>query len=109
MLLILRKKTTKKELDNIAKHFKGYVKVVVDIEKEILSAGADRHFDEERALLDEGSNQKDLWGGGFDLETKEIDYNSVINLRPSQDNPSRDILSGELREKFEKIVKKLLI
>ena len=108
MLLLIRKKATKKELDKLAKHFKGYIKIVVDIEKEILAAGADRHFDEEKALLEEGSKQKDLWGGGYDLETKEIDYNSVINLRSSQDNPSRDILSQEVREKFDKIVKKLL-
>ena len=108
MLLLIRKKATKKELDSLAKHFKGYIKIVVDIEKEILAAGADRHFDEEKALLEEGSKQKDLWGGGFDLETKETDYNSIINLRPNQDNPSRDILSQETREKFDKIVQKLL-
>lgn len=109
MLLLITKKATKKELTNLAEHFKGYIKIVVDIEKEILAAGADRHFDEEKALLEEGSKQKDLWGGGFDLETKQLDYNSVINLRPNQDNPSRDILSQEVREKIDTIVKKLLM
>jgi len=108
MLLILRKKATKKELTKLAGHFKGYIKVVVDIEKGILAGGADRHFDEEKALLEQGSKQRDLWGGGFDLDTKEIDYNSVINLRPNQENPSRDILSKEIREKFDKIANKLL-
>ena len=108
MLLIIRQKVTKKQLSNIAKHFAGYVKIVVDIEKELITAGADRHFEEERLLLEEGSKQNNLWGGGVDLETKEIDYNSVINLRPNQDNPSRDILSKSIREKFDKIVKKLL-
>jgi len=108
MLLLIRKKATKKELDNLGKHFKGYIKVVVDIEKEILAGGADRHCDEEKTLLEEGSQQKDLWGGGYDLETKETDYNSVINLRPNQDNPSRDVMSQEVREKIDKIVKKLL-
>ncbi len=109
MLLILREKAAKKELANLGEHFKGYIKVVVDIEKEIMAAGADRHFDEEKALLEEGSKQKDLWGGGFDLETKEIDYNSIINLRPNEDTPSRDILSQEVRGKIVKIVKKLLM
>src|SRR3989304_5170405 len=109
MLLLIGKRATKKELDSLGEHFKGYIKIVVDLEKEVLAGGADRHSDEEKALLEEGSKQKDLWGGGFDLETKEIDYNSVINLRPSQDNPSRDILSRELREKINEIVKKLLM
>lgn len=97
------------ELKEIAEHFDGYIKVVVDVDREILAGGGDRHSDDERLLLDDGSRQKDLWGGGLDIETGEIDYNSIINLRPKQDNPSRDILSKEIREKFDKIVKKLLL
>ena len=106
--MIIRKKASKKEMEDLAKHFDGYIKVVVDVEKEILSGGGDRHFDEEQILLNDGSLQKDLWGGGFDTKTKETDYNSIINLRPSQDNPSRDILSIDIRNKFDKIVGKLL-
>jgi hypothetical protein len=109
MSLIIRAKASKKELQEIAEHFEGYIKVVVDFDREILAGGGDRHSDDERILLDDGSKQKDLWGGGLDIETGEIDYNSIINLRPKQDNPSRDILSKEIREKFDKIVKKLLL
>lgn len=42
------------------------------------------------------------------METKEIDYNSIINLRPQQNNPSRDILSSSIRRKFDTVVKRLL-
>jgi len=108
MLHVIREKITQEELKKISSHFKGYIKLVVDVERSILAGGADRHFDEERALLEDGSKQEDLWGGGIDLETGETDYNSVINLRPNQDNPSRDILSKKVREKFDIIVKKLL-
>jgi len=92
----------------MADDFDGYIKVVVDIEKGILAGGGERHFDGEQKLIKEGSRQADLWGGGVDLETKEIDYNSIINLRPNQDNPSRDILSKKIRSKIDKIVKDLL-
>ncbi|KKT77472.1 MAG: hypothetical protein UW73_C0019G0007 [Microgenomates group bacterium GW2011_GWB1_44_8] len=109
MVLLIKQKASPEELKKLAGHFKGYIKVVVDIEQEILAGGADRHVDEEQALLEDGSRQKNLWGGGLDLETKEIDYNSIINLRPGQDNPSRDILSKEIREKFDTIVRKLLV
>lgn len=108
MLLIITKKATKNELKKIAEDFDGYVKLVVDVKKEVLTGGGERHVDGEQKLLELGSRQKDLWGGGLDLETKEIDYNSIINLRPSADNPSRDILSTEVRKKFDEIVKKLL-
>ena len=67
-----------------------------------------KYWLEERILLDDGSKRDDLWGGGFDSETKEIDYNSIINLRPNDKNPSRDILSDKIRKKFADIIKKLL-
>jgi hypothetical protein len=109
MVLIIRKKATKEELEDISSHFEGYTKVVVDLEREILVAGAERHVDEEQLLLENGSKQKVLWGGGVDLETREIDYNSMINLRPGQDNPSRDILDKKIRARFDSVVKKLLL
>ncbi len=107
--MIIKKKAKKSELQKMASSFVGYIKVVVDIDRGILAGGAGRHVDDEKDLLGDGSLQKNLWGGGLDLETKEIDYNSVINLRPNQDNPSRDIMSQDLRKKFDKIVKKLLL
>lgn len=86
-----------------------YIKVVVDTEKGILAGGAAMHYEEEQTLLEHSSKQENLWGGGLDLQTEQIDYNSMINIRPHQNNPSRDILSQEIRERFDKIVKELLL
>lgn len=107
-ILILDSKANTEQINQVSEHFQGYIKVVVDLEKEVLCAGADRHVDEEQELLKVGSKQHNLWGGGIDVETGEIDYNSMINLRPNQDNPSRDILSKEIREKFDEVVVKIL-
>lgn len=107
MLLLITKKATKKVVGKVTEDLDGYIKVVVDVEKNILAAGGERHFQGEELLLKRGSKQKNLWGGGIDWETKEIDYNSIINLRPNQDNPSRDILVKEVREKFDTIIEKL--
>lgn len=106
--MIIKEKATKEQLVEMAKHFDGYIKIVVDVGRGILSGGGDRHFDDEKILLENGSHQSDLWGGGFDIKTQEIDYNSIINLRPNQENPSRDVLSVDIRKKFDKIVEKLL-
>ncbi len=108
MLLIIKRKATKEEIKKMAKDFDGYIKLVVDVEKGILAGGGERHYEGEQRLLAEGSAQSGLWGGGMDLATGEIDYNSIINLRPHQNNPSRDILSTVIRKKFAKIVNKLL-
>lgn len=108
-IIILRdKKATKEEIKKMSYEFGGYIKVVVDLKKEILVGGAGMHYDEEQALLEYGCEQKNLWGGGIDLDTNLIDYNSMINVRPNQDNLSRDIQSEEIRKKFKKIVEKLI-
>ena len=110
MIILFKKKATSDEIRKVAEDFGGlYIKVVVDISRTILAAGGERHFDAEQVLLKDGSKQADLWGGGVDVKTGEIDYNSMINIRPSQDNPSRDILSIEIRGEFDKIVRNLLI
>jgi|SRR3989344_6893287 len=109
MILVIREKATKEEIQKMAQDFDGYIKLVVDLEKEILAGGGEKHVDGEQKLLGEGSKQSNLWGGGLDIETGEVDYNSVINLRPNQYNPSRDILSTQVRGKFDKILKELLM
>ena len=108
-IIILRdKKATQKELDKMSYELGNYVKVVVDVEKGILAGGGTMHYDEEQLLLEYGCQQKNLWGGGVDFTTNEIDYNSMINIRPNQGNPSREILSEEIRKKFKKIAEDLL-
>ena len=112
-ILILRSKASPEQIGEMAKDYQGYIKLVVDVERKILAGGGEKHVDGEQLLLKDGSKQEDLWGGGIDWETKEMDYNmdynSVINLRPRQENPSRDILSLEIRKRFDRIVKELLL
>jgi hypothetical protein len=106
--MIIRKKASKEEIEKMAEHFNGYVKVVVDVERKVLAGGSGRHYLNEQELLEDASSQKNLWGGGIELKSREIDYNSIINLRPNQDNPSRDILSIEIRKQFDDIVNDLI-
>ncbi|MEK7164108.1 MAG: DUF5674 family protein [Patescibacteria group bacterium] len=96
---------TPEEIIVLREQFDTYIKTVIDVEKRICSAGCDRHFESEKILLDQGSNQNDFWGGGIDLETKIVDCNSMINIRPSQNNNSNEILDPSLREKYEQLTK----
>lgn len=109
MILLIRKKATENEIKKMAQDYDGYIKVVVDIKLEILAGGGERHVDGEQRLLQEGSRQENLWGGSLDVTSGEIDYNSVINLRPRQNNSSREILSLNIRNKFDNIIKNLLL
>lgn len=96
---------TKEEIEKLRELFDVYIKIVIDVENKVCSAGMDRHFEGEKILMDKGSFQKNIWGGGIDIETKTIDYNSFINIRPGDDNPSNDILDSKIRKKYEELTK----
>jgi len=96
---------TKEEIEKLREQFDVYIKTVIDVEKKICSAGSDRHFESERILLDQGSDQTNLWGGGIDLETSEIDCNSLINIRPGDNNTSNEIQNPKIRKVFEELTK----
>ena len=67
--------------------------------------------DLERLLLEDGSSQENLWG--FNLWVEEdgddfIEFDSLINIRSWQGNPSRDIIDPEVREAIKSIVNKFI-
>lgn len=101
-------KIDKKELENMATNFFGdMVKAVVDIEKEIIAIDAELHSDLEEFLLSKGSKQRDLWGINFyPFLPKEdfVEFDSMINIKPHQNNMSRGIEDKEIQEKIIKII-----
>ena len=91
--------------------FGDLVKAVVDIKKEIMVVDASMHADEEKYLLDRGSNQDDLWGINlYPLSNEEnfIEFDSMINLRPRLNNFSRGVGDNKIRQKIIKVVNKLV-
>ncbi len=108
MLVVLTNPVDAKIKQQVSEDLAGYVKVVVDVSREILAAGGKRHVEGEQALLASGSRQEHLWGGGVDMETGEIDFDSMINIRPAQ-NSSREVLDARIRAKMEDIIRKTLL
>jgi len=100
------KPLTKGEILKIQKDYGDYVKLTVDIEKEWVVAGGELHADGEEVLLEKGSQQDNIWGGGIDLMNKQIDTTAVLNIRPGVDNSNLEILDSARRKKFIEIVKK---
>ena len=78
-VVIVKELVTESDLARMKEEYDNYVKIVVDIENSILAAGGEWHAAAEKALLNWGSVQQNLWGGGLDLETGEVDYISLIN------------------------------
>ena len=109
---IITERISLSELRQMSKEgFGDLVKAVVDIKKGIMALDAELHADQEALLLEEGSAQEDLWGINIypDLPNEQrIEFDSMINLRPSFGNRSRGVDSPEIQKKIIEIVNKLI-
>ena len=108
MLILITKKGTEEEIAQASKNLDSYIKFVVDIDNGNLTIGGDRHYEGEQLLLKNGSVQSNLWGGGYDLSSKLKDYDSIINIRPTDNNPSREVLNMDIRKDMDNILKEKL-
>ena len=92
--------------------FGDMIKCVADVKLGLLALDAELHADLERLLLESGSAEEDLWG--FNLYPEEegedfIEYDSLINIRSWQNNPTRDVLNPDVREAINQIVEQFII
>lgn len=110
---VIKSPITKSKLKKIAKErFGDLAKAVVDIKKKIMAIGGELHADEEALLLQRGSLQKDLWDINLypdKSKNKMIEFDSIINIRPSLNNRSRDVEKATIREKIKDIVNGLIL
>ena len=103
-------KTDLLDLELKSKHG-ALVKAVVDIKRAIMITGMTMHSDGEEILLENGSKQVDLWGISLYLQQSDdgwIEYDAVINLRPSHGNDSRGVNDPLIRQKIREIVNQLV-
>lgn len=109
-MLILTQELTMAELRSIAETgFGEMVKAVVDVELGIVAIDAELHSDLEAYCLENGSKQESLWGINYypELEGEDfIEYDSMINIRPSQGNNSRGVEDESTRKKIVDITNK---
>jgi Protein of unknown function (DUF5674) len=95
-----------------ANTFGHMIKAVVDVEKELLAVDAELHSDLEAMLLEDGSHQQDLWGINlYPQMTGDnfIEFDSMINLRPSQGNLSRGVEDEKVRQIITAVVRKKVV
>lgn len=107
-ILLIKNRVKKEEIKQMLTALKSYIKLAVDIKKEILAGGGILHADCEAVLLKDGSKQEDIWGADWIPDTKQISFEALINIRPRQNNPSMKVQDQIIREKIENIVRSLL-
>ena len=109
---ILQQTISVAELKELAQNtFGDMIKCVADVKRGLLAVDAELHADLERLLLEDGSAQEDLWG--FNLWVEEegedfIEFDSLINIRSWQGNPSRGVDNPEVQKVIKSIVDKFI-
>jgi Protein of unknown function (DUF5674) len=108
LVLIIRERATLEQVEQMLQTLKIYIKVAVDIERGILAGGGEKHAFCEAVLLEDGSKQRDIWGADWTPFNQSIAYESIINIRPSQNNRSMLIQDPAIRERVKQITQELI-
>lgn len=91
--------------------FEDMVKYVVDVERGVIAVGGEMHADAEQVLLEDGSQQGDLWGANYypgrGVEDC-IEYTSLINISPSRGNRSMELQDPAVRARVRELTLALL-
>lgn len=105
---IIRQRATEKEIKEMLEELETYIKLSVDVERNILAGGGEYHADCEEVLLEDGSRQENIWGADWYSESRTVGFGALINIRPQQDNRGMEIENPKLRERIETVVRTLL-
>jgi hypothetical protein len=109
---IVRSPITRADLQEMAAaRFGDMVKAVVDTERAVVAVSGELHSDEEALLLEDGSRQVHLWGINLypdETSADWIEFDSMINVRPSQNNRSRTVEDATIRARIREIVRQLV-
>jgi len=111
-IVIVQSRIERSELDRlVGAYFGDMVKLVVDVRREVVAVGGELQADAEQLLLEEGSRQADLWGANYYPGRGAegcLEYTALINIRPSQGNPSMEVQDTGTRELIRSLVSRLI-
>ena len=88
--------------------YQDYIKVVVDIDRDIIAVGGEFHIDCEEVLINNGSKLENLYGGGYRISTKEVEYMAMSNFKPNLGKTMYEIADPVIRDKVYTLTKKYL-
>jgi hypothetical protein len=108
VIYIIRDRATPEQIEEMLQMLQTYIKLAVDVERGILAGGGAMHADCEAVLLDEGSQQEFIWGADWNPSAQQVTFESLINIRPRQKNPSMEILDPAIRKQVADIAIKRL-
>jgi hypothetical protein len=108
MIHLLKELTSSAQIQEMLQEYDKMIKIVVDIRRRVLSGGGEMHSDCEAVLLEDGSEQDDLWGANWYPGEQRIEFESLINIRPRLGNRDVVIQDENTRRQVESITREFL-
>ncbi len=108
MIHLLKEKVVSAQIQDMLQEYENMIKIVVDIRRGFLSGGGEMHSDCESTLLEDGSEQDDLWGANWYPNEQRIEFESLINIRPRLGNRNILIQDENLRKQVESVTREIL-
>ena len=108
MIHLIKEKVVPVQIQEMLQEYENMIKIVVDIRRRYLSGGGEMHADCESVLLEDGSEQDDLWGANWYPSEQRIEFESLINIRPRLGNRNIVIQDENLRKQVESVTRELL-
>jgi hypothetical protein len=105
MIHFLDRKASADQVAEMLGALEVYIKLAVDVQQRTVAGGGTLHADCEAVLLENGSMQENIWGADWLPHTRQVTFESLINIRPRQNNLSLEIQDQDLRSRVEAIVR----
>jgi len=107
-ILIIRNRASQVQIREMLEGLETYIKLAVDVQRNVVAGGGEYHADCEEVLLEDGSRQEDISGADWYPEHRKVEFGALINIRPDQGNRSMEIEDPKLRAKIETMIRTLL-
>jgi len=108
LIHFLKDKAQPIQVQEMLDEYSSMIKIAVDIRRNILAGGGEMHADCEQVLLENGSEQEDIWGANWYPSDQRVEYEALINIRPLSGNRGMVIQSQEIRNAVETITRTIL-
>ena len=108
MIHVLKELASSTQISEMLQEYDRMIKIVVDIRRRVLSGGGEMQSDCESVLLEDGSEQDDLWGANWYPAEQRIEFESLINIRPRLGNRNVLIQDENIRRQVESVTNELL-
>jgi hypothetical protein len=108
VVILLKEVAQPAQIQQMLGEYDSMIKIAVDIRRNILAGGGEMHADCEQVLLENGSEQDDIWGANWYQDEGRVEFEALINIRPAQGNRGMVIQNQDIRNAVERITKSIL-